>query len=221
MRSSQKSRSIFVGRDRGNATGRRVRSTPSGRTGRSVLRVCHFVAYGLEFRTSCPRTRITVPAAVHEDWLRTKSGRTLSYIQISRSEPFFSVYRVFIHVMILHGLIGISISRRNGKIMSKTISCLRFVQRTCLLSNRVQSNDRWAYTRKIWIVAIRNWVIKVYMRFRIRSDVSAARKAIYRTILAGFVLGARDESIDKRVYDPRASKRQDEREVSDKLITHA
>lgn len=56
-------------------TQRRVRSTPSGRTGRSVLRVCHFVAYGLEFRTSCPRTRIVVPAAVHEDCCVRKADR--------------------------------------------------------------------------------------------------------------------------------------------------
>jgi len=43
------------------------------------------------------------------------------------------------------------------------------------------------------------------------------------TIFVGFVLGARDESIasGKRVYDPRASERQDKHEVGDKLITHA
>lgn len=69
----------------------------------------------------------------------------------------------------------------------------------------------------------RNWVIKVYIRFWIWGDVSADRKAICWQFSSDFVLDARDEWIaaGKRVYDPRASEKQDKHEVGDKLITHA
>lgn len=100
VRSPQKNRSIFVGRDRGKVRriGRSTLLPPlppfSGRTGRSVLRVCHSAAYGLEFRTSCPRTRITVSAVMQKDSCVRKTGRPYHILRnIKRfAQSRFSLY---------------------------------------------------------------------------------------------------------------------------------
>lgn len=101
LRSPQKNRSIFVGRDRGKV--RRIgRSTPPplpppplpGRTGRSVLCVCYSAAYGLEFRTSCPRTRITVSVVVQKDCCVRKTERPYHVLENIKR---FAITFFFVH----------------------------------------------------------------------------------------------------------------------------